>query len=59
MILDGGVCLSVRPLLRKVMMDGEFFIGAALATTLTKLALKYVHLTADKTRQNVRDIYLL
>lgn len=23
------------------MMDGEFFIGAALGTTLTKLALRY------------------
>ncbi|GJQ73897.1 hypothetical protein Trydic_g18831 [Trypoxylus dichotomus] len=30
-----------RPPLRQYMMDGEFFIGAALGTTLTKLALRY------------------
>ena len=34
-------------------MEGDFFIGAALATTLTKLALKYIGLTEDKKRQNV------
>ena len=34
-------------------MEGDFFIGAALATTLTKVALKYIHLTPDKKRQNV------
>jgi coatomer subunit beta len=35
------------------MMEGDFFIGAALASTLTKLALKYITLTQDKKRQNV------
>lgn len=30
-----------RPPLRQYMMDGDFFIGAALGTTLTKLALRY------------------
>jgi len=35
-------------------MDGEFFTGAALATTLTKLALRYVAQTPDKRKQNVR-----
>jgi len=35
-------------------MDGEFFIGAALATTLTKLALRYIAQTPDKRKQNVR-----
>ncbi|KAK7494293.1 hypothetical protein BaRGS_00014396 [Batillaria attramentaria] len=41
-----------RPPLRKDMMEGDFFIGAALATTLTKLALKFISLTTDKKRQN-------
>ncbi|GFR72221.1 coatomer subunit beta [Elysia marginata] len=40
------------PPLRKDMMEGDFFIGAALATTLTKLALKYIKITQDKKRQN-------
>ena len=44
---------SFRPPLRKDMMEGDFFIGAALATTLTKVALKYIHLSPDKKRQNV------
>lgn len=30
-----------RPPLRQYLMDGDFFIGAALGTTLTKLALRY------------------
>ena len=51
-------CMSTifsRPPLRKFLMDGEFFIGAALSVTLTKLALRYVVLTPDKTKQNVRS----
>ncbi|XP_005097165.1 coatomer subunit beta [Aplysia californica] len=40
------------PPLRKDMMDGDFFIGAALATSLTKLALKFIAITQDKKRQN-------
>lgn len=33
-------------------MDGDFFIGATLATTLTKLALKYVDLEKSPSKQN-------
>jgi hypothetical protein len=39
--------------MRQYMMDGDFFVGAALATTLTKLALKYIANTSDMKRQNV------
>ncbi|XP_022295702.2 coatomer subunit beta-like [Crassostrea virginica] len=41
-----------RPPMRQYMMDGDFFVGAALATTLTKLALKYITNTPDVKRQN-------
>lgn len=41
-----------RPPMRQYMMDGDFFVGAALATTLTKLALKYIANTPDVKRQN-------
>jgi coatomer subunit beta len=34
------------------MMDGDFFIGAALGTTLAKLALRYMSLTPDSKKQN-------
>lgn len=34
------------------MLDGEFFIGATIASTLTKLALKYVDLESDTSKQN-------
>ena len=34
------------------MMDGDFFIGAALGTTLAKLALRYMSLTSDSKKQN-------
>ena len=33
-----------RPPFRKYLMDGDFFIAASLATTLTKLALRCVHI---------------
>ena len=35
------------------MMDGDFFVGAALSTTLTKLALRYITLVSDAKRQNM------
>ena len=38
-------------------MDGDFFVGAALATTLTKLALRYISLTDTPRSQNVRKIH--
>ena len=30
-----------KPQLRQLLLDGEFFVGAALATALTKLSLRY------------------
>ncbi|CAH0387003.1 unnamed protein product [Bemisia tabaci] len=41
-----------RPPLRQYFMDGNFFIGASLGTTLTKLALRYIELVQDKVKQN-------
>ncbi|XP_060079498.1 coatomer subunit beta-like [Ylistrum balloti] len=41
-----------RPPMRQYMMDGDFFVGASLATTLTKLALRYVNNTDNIKRQN-------
>ncbi|XP_022232848.2 coatomer subunit beta [Drosophila obscura] len=41
-----------RPPLRQYLMDGDFFIGAALSATLTKLALRYVELQPESSAQN-------
>ncbi|XP_036319058.1 coatomer subunit beta [Rhagoletis pomonella] len=41
-----------RPPLRQYLMDGDFFIGAALSATLTKLALRYAELENDERQQN-------
>ncbi|XP_071134136.1 coatomer subunit beta-like isoform X1 [Mytilus edulis] len=41
-----------RPPMRQYLMDGEFFAGAALATTLTKLALRFIECTENVKRQN-------
>ncbi|MFT7816690.1 coatomer subunit beta [Arapaima gigas] len=41
-----------RPPLRGFLMDGDFYVGASLATTLTKLALRYVAIVQDKKKQN-------
>jgi hypothetical protein len=35
-----------------MLMDGEFFVGAALGTTLTKLALRYAILVSDVKKRN-------
>ncbi len=37
----GGKEDKERPPLRKYLMDGDFFIGASLATVLTKLSVRY------------------
>lgn len=36
-----------RPPLRQYLMDGDFFIGAALSATLTKLGIRFVDLETD------------
>ncbi|XP_057377266.1 coatomer subunit beta-like [Daphnia carinata] len=41
-----------RPPLRKYLMEGDFFIGASMATTLTKLALRFVQQTSNTQTQN-------
>ena len=42
-----------RPPLRKFLMDGDFFIGASLAATLTKLALRFAKaVNNDQTKAN-------
>lgn len=41
-----------RPPLRQYLMDGDFFIGSALATNLTKLVLKYITMEPDVSKQN-------
>lgn len=41
-----------RPALVRYMMEGDFFIGASLATTLSKLALRYKQLEKDEKRSN-------
>ncbi|KAH8288082.1 hypothetical protein KR054_000052 [Drosophila jambulina] len=41
-----------RPPLRQYLMDGDFFIGAALSATLTKLALRYAELEPEARAQN-------
>ncbi|XP_063978912.1 coatomer subunit beta [Diachasmimorpha longicaudata] len=41
-----------RPALVQYMMDGDFFIGASLATTLSKLALRYKALENNEQKNN-------
>lgn len=41
-----------RPPLRQYLMEGNFFVGAALATTLTKLALRYMNCVNVMKKQN-------
>ncbi|CAK9823716.1 Coatomer subunit beta [Anthophora retusa] len=41
-----------RPALVQYMMEGDFFIGASLATTLAKLALRYKNFETDQQKSN-------
>lgn len=41
-----------RPPLRQYLMDGDFFIGATLASTLTKLVLRFIDLEPNEKKQN-------
>jgi coatomer subunit beta len=41
-----------RPPLRQYLMDGDFFIGTTLASTLTKLALKYIDWETHDVKRN-------
>ncbi|XP_023575094.1 coatomer subunit beta [Octodon degus] len=45
-----------RPPLRGFLLDGDFFVAASLATTLTKIALRYVALVQEKKKQNVTQL---
>jgi len=41
-----------KPPLRQFLADGDFFMGASLATTLTKLCLRYIAITGNTQKQN-------
>ncbi|XP_075254366.1 coatomer subunit beta-like [Convolutriloba macropyga] len=41
-----------RPPLRHLLFEGNFFVGASLATCLTKMALKYISLVPDPRKQH-------
>lgn len=41
-----------KPQLRQFLLDGEFFLGAALATALTKLSLRYHEIGGDVVDKN-------
>ena len=46
--------LLPSPPLRGYFLDGKFFIAAALGSTLTKLAIRYLHQVAEPQSKNVR-----
>ncbi|CAF3966090.1 unnamed protein product [Rotaria sordida] len=41
-----------QPSLRTFLLDGDFFIGAALSTSLCKLVIRYMNLENDSIKQN-------
>ena len=41
------------PPIRGYLLDGKFFVGAALASTLTKLVFRYIQLVAEEQTRNV------
>ena len=43
---------NLRPL-RAHLINGDFFVGSAIGSTLTKLALRFIELERDVIKQNV------
>jgi len=43
-----------RPPLRKFLLEGDFFVGAALAGTLTKLALRFADAVASEAKGQIK-----
>ncbi|XP_065827598.1 coatomer subunit beta-like [Oscarella lobularis] len=41
-----------RPILRGYLLDGDFYVGSVLGSTLTKLALRFLSLVPDPAKQN-------
>jgi len=49
---DGDADSDKRPPLRSYLMKGDFFIGSAIGSTLTKLGLKFLDVVSDQEQQN-------
>merc|ERR1719447_599992 len=49
---DGDADSEKRPPLRSYLMKGDFFIGSAIGSTLTKLGLKFLDVVSDPEQQN-------
>lgn len=43
------VTAEEKPILRKLLLEGNFFVASALATTLTKLVLRFADINKGKT----------
>ncbi len=42
------------PPLRGYLLDGKFFLASAIASTLTKLCIRFLQRTQDQDKKNVR-----
>ncbi|KAK7567878.1 adaptin N terminal region-domain-containing protein [Phyllosticta citricarpa] len=47
-----AVKAAQKPPLRQLILDGDFFLATVLSSTLTKLLMRYSHITDDVTRVN-------
>ena len=45
-----------RPPLRTYLMNGDFFVGSAIGSTLTKLALRFTELESDVKKNKINEI---
>ncbi|ORZ25241.1 adaptin N terminal region-domain-containing protein [Absidia repens] len=45
---------ATKPPLRSLILKGDYYLGSVLATTLTKLALRYSKVVSDSTAANAR-----
>lgn len=49
-----AVKAATKPPLRALLLNGDYFLGSVLATTLTKLVLRFSSLTTDTSLKNAR-----
>ena len=52
------ICLLLSPPIRGYLLDGKFFIAGILASTLTKLAIRYLNAVDEPSSRNVSHVHV-
>ncbi len=57
--LSGKSGIADKPALRRFLLDGEFFLAAALGTTLSKLVFRFEQMSKGICRKYIFNLILI